>query len=738
MASCSTTQWATASPYVKLTVTKASETDTAVTLKYVLQYIATSPAITSVAKAYTVKLDGSTVADSTFNINGKTGTITICSGTKTINKSTKDQTINFSVSFAFNLTWGSTYKGTATASGSISIDKKTSYTISYNANGGTGAPSSQTKWHGTAITLSSVKPTRTGYTFQGWGLSSTGSVKYAAGATYAENASDTLYAIWKAKTYTVSYNANGGSGAPTSQTKTHGQTLKLSTVKPTRVNYTFMGWATSANATTATYAAGANYTTNAGATLYAVWELSYTKPRITNVSAERCTSDGTTVKQAEAALAEARAALANATDITAAQQAVTDAETLIANAYKNAKIAFTWASDLDINTGTVKAVITCPTNTSFKIEKAFTYAANTKSGTVSQILGNNGLSSDYIYNVEIIVKDSSGESKKVATLTSLVVPIEVKNGGKGVAIGKPAVQDNVFEVGFHSKLREHVYMGKKESYLDGNAGFYFSKDGYMHIQRYAATGSPYIGFYLDKNITPSGIMMLRNDNKYLTFTNAAGYAFDSELYVKGSLRLGYTNDYNKYYYIGTWWADNDFHYLVSRATDGLTSYLGWAGSSDYSTVTTIRGQTCKYSNAAGTTTLSDERLKKDFEALDKWSAFFNALEPCAFKMKNGASGRYHLGFKAQQVEKALKASGLTTQDFAGFIKSPYKVDEDDPERAAAYEAAGIKEGDDEYGLIYSEFTALNTYKIQQLQKEVDTLKNEVAELKAMLKEALKG
>ena len=125
------------------------------------------------------------------------------------------------------------------------------YSVKYNANGGDGAPSSQTKTYGTNLTLSSTKPTRTGHTFQGWGTSASDtSVDYAAGATYSKNAAITLYAIWKANTYTISYNANGGSGAPGNQTKTYGVTLTLSTTVPTRANYEFKGWATSASATT--------------------------------------------------------------------------------------------------------------------------------------------------------------------------------------------------------------------------------------------------------------------------------------------------------------------------------------------------------------------------------------------------------------------------------------------------------------------------------------------------------
>lgn len=73
-------------------------------------------------------------------------------------------------------------------------------------------------------------------------------------------------------TYTVSYNANGGTGAPASQTKTHGTALTLSSTKPTRTGYTFLGWSTSKTAISATYKPGSIFTTNANTVLYAVWQ----------------------------------------------------------------------------------------------------------------------------------------------------------------------------------------------------------------------------------------------------------------------------------------------------------------------------------------------------------------------------------------------------------------------------------------------------------------------------------
>ena len=74
-------------------------------------------------------------------------------------------------------------------------------------------------------------------------------------------------------TWVVSYNANGGSGAPGNQTKYGGSNLTLSSTKPTRTGYTFLGWNTSSSATTSSYAPGAIYNTNANLTLYAVWQV---------------------------------------------------------------------------------------------------------------------------------------------------------------------------------------------------------------------------------------------------------------------------------------------------------------------------------------------------------------------------------------------------------------------------------------------------------------------------------
>ena len=77
--------------------------------------------------------------------------------------------------------------------------------------------------------------------------------------------------------YVVNYDANGGSGAPDEQLKDGGSSLTLSSTVPTREGYTFAGWNTAADGSGTAYEAGAEYTTEDDATLYAQWTEKKTK-----------------------------------------------------------------------------------------------------------------------------------------------------------------------------------------------------------------------------------------------------------------------------------------------------------------------------------------------------------------------------------------------------------------------------------------------------------------------------
>ena len=86
---------------------------------------------------------------------------------------------------------------TSTAKKTFTVPKRASYTVSYNANGGSGAPSAQTKWYGEDLTLSATVPTRAKYNFKGWATSATGDVAVQPSGTYTGNAAITYYAVWE-------------------------------------------------------------------------------------------------------------------------------------------------------------------------------------------------------------------------------------------------------------------------------------------------------------------------------------------------------------------------------------------------------------------------------------------------------------------------------------------------------------------------------------------------------------
>ena len=122
--------------------------------------------------------------------------------------------------------------------------------------------------------------------------------------------------------YQVTYNANGGTGAPENQRKVHGTTLKLSTSVPTKTGYEFEGWATSSTATVAEIKAGGNYTANKATTLYAVWKkynyinTKTSKYYMTLESAFNEANDGETIKALEYTIETTNATVASGKAVT--------------------------------------------------------------------------------------------------------------------------------------------------------------------------------------------------------------------------------------------------------------------------------------------------------------------------------------------------------------------------------------------------------------------------------------
>jgi len=146
------------------------------------------------------------------------------------------------------------------------------YNINYDCNGGEGCPSSQQKIEGEDIILSNATPSKEGYKYGGWHTDKSAlNSSYKPGDIYSVNDNIILYAVWL-PLYNVSYNCNGGEGCPNAQVKTHGENLELSSQKPSRVGYEFVGWNTKANETSSLYSPGGNFDINSNTVLYAIWK----------------------------------------------------------------------------------------------------------------------------------------------------------------------------------------------------------------------------------------------------------------------------------------------------------------------------------------------------------------------------------------------------------------------------------------------------------------------------------
>ena len=176
------------------------------------------------------------------------------------------------------------------------------FELHYNANGGTGAPDSQTYTSYSAtstqatFTSRNQIPTKDGYTFKGWADSAAATTaQYQPGGRIAVNHADspkTVYAVWEKNAapteYTVTYYKNDGSANDlfykTSDWGRPSEKFNIYWGKPTRDGYDFVGWAETRNATEAKYASGGAggkqswIKLDGPKVLYAVWQEAGLEP----------------------------------------------------------------------------------------------------------------------------------------------------------------------------------------------------------------------------------------------------------------------------------------------------------------------------------------------------------------------------------------------------------------------------------------------------------------------------
>jgi hypothetical protein len=159
--------------------------------------------------------------------------------------------------------------------------------------------------------------------------------------------------------------------------------------------------------------AGGSYTANSAITLYAVWELAYTKPRITNLSIVR-----------------------------------TNSSNVVSDDGTNARVTFKWACDKTVSSIVIKWKLT----TASSYSSSRTVTASGTSGTVTESIGSNAFSTESSYDIHITVTDSNGSSYVTGILPSMKFVVDFLAGGNGASVGKVAELDGVFDIGFKARF----------------------------------------------------------------------------------------------------------------------------------------------------------------------------------------------------------------------------------------------------------------------------------------------
>lgn len=459
-----------------------------------------------VTASWSASIGGSTFSSASKTFYENRGFTVNRSDSKIVGRTTSQRTLVFM--FTVDERSGSTTRRYST-SATFTIAVKPSYSVTYygNASGSTGVPTSQTKWYGDTLTLTSNTPSRTNYAFYHWNTSSTNSgTTYNPGGSYRENAALKLYAIWNP---IIRFDANGGttSSLPANQTKTYGQSMNLSSTVPTRTGYEFKRWNTSTSDPASTaYNKSASIAANDNLTklLYAIWNpvISYDANGGSGapVSSAKVFNETYTVSSAVPARtgyefsgwntvkggsgtsyapgATIAASMNTATTLYAQWTKVSDPPTISSltvirsnssgtsdDAGTYCSVEAAWRVDTSIvssNTGTVTGTIAPDGGSATAI--TFSSGASGTSGTAIALVPN--CDTDTQYTITITVADSFTSTSRTDVMTRAKFIFDFKAGGDALGIGSAAPSDGL-EIGWDTQFDENVTM-LKDLAVSGN------------------------------------------------------------------------------------------------------------------------------------------------------------------------------------------------------------------------------------------------------------------------------
>lgn len=372
------------------------------------------------------------------------------------------------------------------------------------------------------------------------------------------------------------------------------------------------------------------------------------------------------------------------------------------------------------------------------------------------------LNTDKSYDILFTATDKYLTSSVSKAVSTVLVTIDLLNGGKGVSIGKVAEFSNVFDVSWNTYIRGHLSVGYG---LDTERSIYFTNTGngkYPHQCRLYggnADSKTGIGFYdshygrgvfvyndVDNYISSASSLSIAGkmvaDNYRLTdsagIEKAVLQTVDGDSNGIGVLLSGGgltvvgagespTAYVNKHGYVGSsehlhLTSDNNIHFAVSCNTIADSKKVILNGSHFSPEVTkafsmgtsSLRWNNGYFNtvyNSAGVITSSDARLKKDIQPINQAKDFILGLEAVQYSYINGDSGRTHYGFKAQQVKETMETVGI--EDCGVYVELPLVEGKD--RTCCNYDEL-------ELGVRYEELIPPLIDLVQNQQKEIEELK----------------
>ena len=646
---------------------------------------------------------------------------------------------------------------------SASIPAKTSYTISFNTQGGSGSFGDLTKWHGEPLTIHSGKPTKANYTFVNWKIRNTSTTvdpgkQIAAGS----NGNYVLDAQWKIITYPVTFDANGGTGGPVNTTKNSGSALTFSSAKPTKKDassgkeYDFLGWAETSAPNTIVYPVG-NTTiaanVNRAVNLIAVWREHYYSPTITNTKIFRCNKNGKASDEG-----------------------------------KYAYVSFDWAVDnWKYPTNTASEVSITVGETTVTIPEA----VDRLSGSVSIKIGSDpdvlfDVDTEYPVTISVADKQASTETLYKTTVTGRLnvaeYPLDFGSAVNSIGVFKPASDEAEYEkvmdiggevvisgsnenndrqfhisvkknensgdigwnwangdgagIGLRSADREdapgefqiyarnsteghHTLIGRTNGWLVWNGNFQTLGFDGNHVSKFGCQNADFCHIYTDATYFAI--------NKTIAMVGQGGIGTPS--YPCGSMRIARASAI--YLNVGS---SRDSTYIEGYDTGGtdnimlyadgyIAMYCGSTSAAPAAKAYVMQGGITSYVNitAPKFVTSSDKRLKENIKELDiDVDDILLKLNPVEYNWIEdyNESKEKHFGFVAQDVQKILEDAGLDADDLGIITKF------DLPEHET------LK--DKYYALSYEEFVPLLVEGYKKQHDEIEDLKKQVEELKELV------